>query len=460
MKNIQLFLHALPPNTPPDVPFFAAGDFNNWQPDDERFRFASKNGGCYALEIPIPSSGAMAFKITRGKWSSVECDHMGNDRPNRSVAADENAVQISVERWADLPLAPSRAEVLLLHSALPVPQLGRTRRIWAMLPPGFRDSTAPNRPVVYMLDGQNLFDNPEAIFGSWNVDKALSQLFLSAPTHADTPRLLNEAALLPVIIGIENGRQHRMDEYAPWRNEEEGGGGEGAHLLDFICHTLRPFVEKQLGIRPKRVHTGIIGSSMGGLFALYAALERPEVFGMVGVFSPALWFSPAIFDLAKKKRKSSLPQKILLMAGQKESATMVSDLLDLYENLLEAGHKDECLHYDLHSDGLHAEWFWAREFEHALNWLLGAAKNCHFRGVSSDFIQFKQHTRKRQLSVSISPHLKNPLLEIRDYCHDRQFQHPLAEHQGDISYREWEHCLYSVRLLSDNDLVFSRRLFL
>lgn len=128
-----------------------------------------------------------------------------------------------------------------------------------------------------------------------------------------------------------------------------------------------------------------MGSSMGGLFSLYAILEKPAVFGMAGVFSPALWFSDNLFDWVKT-RKPSHPVKILLMAGQQESEEMVSQLLDLYEVLLETGYDEDLMHYDLHSDGTHSEHFWAREFEYALAWLLGGMPD-HSHGISDEMIQ-------------------------------------------------------------------------
>lgn len=330
----------------------------------------------------------------------------------------------------------------VLHPAFEMPQLGRKRRIWVCLPPGYHHSDR-RYPVIYMQDGQNLFNNPDALFGSWDVDKVLNRVFSDK--------------LAVILVGIENGREHRVAEYAPWPHPEHGGG-EGKAYLDFICDTLKPFVDSVLRTIPDRENTGIMGSSMGGLISMYAALCYSEVFGMAGVFSPSLWFSRNIF-LQAKKSNPALPVKILLMAGQQESESMVGDMLDLYELLLEAGHNDENLHYDLHSDGVHAEWFWAREFEHALTWLIGNEHTTH-GGVSSDKIRFSLDTGDKQLKVRIDPKLTNPVLEIRDYCHDRTFTHPLIQPENTVSYAAWEKCLYSIRLLSGNDLVFSRRVHL
>ncbi|MBK7938271.1 MAG: hypothetical protein IPJ82_14845 [Lewinellaceae bacterium] len=453
MKTVRVHIQSLPAYTPPGVSLFLAGNFNQWQPGDQQYRFRQNGDGSYSidfqLDIPV-----LEYKITRGNWSEAEGDHKGSELPNRvsKLGFAENDLWVRVESWTDMREQARRygnpGNVLLLHPHFYIPQLGRHRRIWACLPPDYWTS-GRRYPVVYMQDGQNLFDNPGAAFGSWGIDQALNRLFLQP--GGTSP----EVALQPIFIGIENGGVCRINEYSPWKNPEHGGG-EGAQYLDFVCNTLKPFVDEHLRTQPGREQTGIMGSSMGALISLFAAVERPDVFGMAGVFSPSLWFSPEILPFVQQ-RSPSFPQKILLMAGQQESKTMVGDLLDLYETLLEAGHDDHNLHYDLHSDGVHAEWFWAREFEHALRWLFGDMP-AHTHGVSGEFIQFQLDEKSKQLIVSIDNRLQQPLLEVRDYCHYREFRHPLRENF--IPYADWENCLYAIRLLSGGDLVFSRRVHL
>lgn len=460
MKTITAHLHALPPLTPPGATLFLAGNVNGWQPNDERFRFRPNGDGSFHLDFQADLE-TLEYKITRGHWSAVEGDAEGKEAPNRvvKIGANESELWLRVESWTDLYEQSQGFKlpenILLLHPNFFMPQLGRSRRVWACLPPDYWANPARRYPVVYMHDGQNLFDNPDALFGSWGIDKAMNRLFLSENAVSPVP---STVGCQPIIIGIENGGEHRIGEYSPWNNARHGGG-EGAKYLDFVCDTLKPFVDEHLRTLPEREHTGIIGSSMGGLITLCAAIERPEVFGMAGVFSPSLWFSKEAFQMVKN-RKPVLPVKILLMAGQQESRNMVSELLDLYETLLEAGHAEENLHYDLHSDGVHSEWFWAREFEHALRWLFGEKPGHEGDGVSGDLIKFQVDAATKELIVNISPKITEPRLEVRDYCHDRQFHHALDHSDNRISYAEWENCIYSIRLHSGGDLVFSRRVSL
>lgn len=450
MKTLRIHLQSLPPYTPPGAAFYLAGDFNDWHPADERARFWQQGDGSYALELPLTVEN-MACKITRGDWASAEGDARGRERPNRVVktGATETQLWFGVQSWTDFPAEtahPAAApNVVLLHPNFSMPQLNRQRRVWAYLPPDYWTS-GRRYPVVYMQDGQNLFDNPEALFGSWGIDRAINRLF---------GQTSDDSFLTPIVVGIEHGGAHRSDEYSPWHNGQHGGG-QGMQYLDFVCHALKPFVDERLRTLPEREHTGIMGSSMGGLISLCAALEKPDVFGMAGVFSPSLWFSKEVLNLAKKRRPV-FPVKILLMAGQQESRDMVGDLLDLYENLLEAGHEEHNLHYDLHSDGVHSEWFWAREFEHALRWLFGDAPGHEHGGVPDDWFKFRLDEARKEMILRVSPQLAKPLLEIRDYCHDRRWEHPLAAGDNRIPYAVWEECLYSFRIHTGGDLVFSRR---
>ncbi len=463
MRTVHLHLRALPVYTPAQEGLFLAGNFNNWQPADPRFRFQRQLDGTslLSLETSLPH---LECKITRGHWEKSEANERGATVPNRllPLQGPHSHHWLDVEAWLDLRHEISQhtaaENVFLLDHAFPMPELKRTRRIWAYLPP---DYFASNRryPVLYMQDGQNLFDANGSFSGEWGVDKALNHVFLQENLTQKMPGA--------IIIGIENGGEHRLAEYSPWPNPEHGGG-EGQAYLDFLTNSLKPFVDKHLRTRPEREHTAIMGSSMGGLIALYAAVERQDVFGMAGVFSPSLWFSREIFaHILRSKQK--MPLRVLMMAGEQESESMTQDLLDLYETLCEAGFDDEMLHYDLHSDGSHSEWFWAREFEHAFRWLFelpGTAEHAtdskptaHI-AADSDLVRFAVDSMTKHLLVEVADTLRAPALEIRDYCHQREWQFELTDSPMRVDYTEWEHCLYSIRVKAQGDLIFSRRVFL
>ncbi len=167
--------------------------------------------------------------------------------------------------------------MLKFYESFIIPQLNRERRIWMYLPPDYEVSNEAY-PVVYMHDAQNLFDETTSYSGEWSVDETLDRLF-------------KDKNLKLIVVGIDNGGEKRLDEYSPWKNEKYGGG-EGDAYLDFVVNTLKPYIDNNFNTLKDKTNTAIIGSSMGGLISHYAALKYPEVFGKIGVYSPAFWFSP------------------------------------------------------------------------------------------------------------------------------------------------------------------------
>jgi predicted alpha/beta superfamily hydrolase len=168
-----------------------------------------------------------------------------------------------------------------------MPQLGgRERTIRIYLPAGY-DGGARRYPVLYLQDGQQLFS--PGPYGDWLVDETMDRLVAEGKTRGI------------IVVGIDNG-ERRWDEYGAWTNRRMHDwvdpswsrpieGGEGAAYVDFLARTLKPEIDRRYRTLPGREHTGIGGSSMGGLIALYAGLARPDVFGRVMAMSPAVWFA-------------------------------------------------------------------------------------------------------------------------------------------------------------------------
>lgn len=233
-----------------------------------------------------------------------------------------------------------------------VPQLHRTRRVWVYLP---SDYTTSHRryPVLYLQDGQNVFDEATSFSGEWGVDETLNQEKRAA-----------------IVVAVDNGGDKRLDEYSPWRNPQYGGG-EGREYAAFLVETLKPYIDQHYRTRPGRRHTGIGGSSMGALISVYTALHYPKVYGRVGVFSPALWFAKDSLDRFVRQARPKHTTRFYLMAGAQESETMVPYMAELRDQLHQAGVPSRQLHYTVQADGKHSEWFWRREFPAAYKWLFG-----------------------------------------------------------------------------------------
>lgn len=250
---------------------------------------------------------------------------------------------------------PSTAapNVHLLSDSFYMPQVDRYRAIWVYLPPDYEENEK-KYPVLYMQDGQNLFDEKLSFAGEWQVDESLNELFATTGQGA-------------IVVGIANGEAYRTDEYSAWKHPQYGGG-EGKPYADFIVNTLKPYIDNRFRTLPEREATGIMGSSMGGLIALYTALEYPEIFGIGGIFSPSLWFSDELWAYLGA-HTFELPIRWYLLGGIPESETMASDLEKLAVGLKAAGYESSFIQLKLHPDGQHREWYWAREFPAAFQWL-------------------------------------------------------------------------------------------
>ncbi len=182
------------------------------------------------------------------------------------------------------------------------PQLGNQRDVLVYLPPSYHHSPAAY-PVIYMHDGQNLFDNATSFAGEWGVDETMEQLAY-------------EEGLEAIIVGILNAGAHRLAEYTPF-HDAHMGGGRGNAYLDFLVQTVKPLIDSDFRTLPGRRTTGIMGSSLGGLISLYAFFSHSAVFGFAGVMSPSLWFAEeAIYDYVAAA--PFRPGKLYLDAGTRE----------------------------------------------------------------------------------------------------------------------------------------------
>lgn len=235
-----------------------------------------------------------------------------------------------------------------------LPDLERSLRLWAWLPGAPGD--AEPMPVLYMHDGDNLFDDAASNAGEWRVDEVLTEL--GRPC---------------IVIGIPNAGERRMHEYCPWPNhftDDVVGDRYARVLVDAIV----PFVEASLPVSPRRDHRGVMGSSLGGVISLYAFVTYPSVFGFVGSMSTAAWWTPAIWPFLDGAEAP--PGRIYLDVGTNEMPTDPDTsraYVDAFHRLrrwaLDAGYGRDLLAVE-EVDAIHHESAWSRRLPAALEFLL------------------------------------------------------------------------------------------
>ncbi len=363
--QLTLNITSIPINTPAGANIHVVGTFNNWDPADVTKILSPTGGGQYQIVLN-PPIGEVKFKFTRGSWVMVEGNASGGYLPDRVLTynGQPTTQNLSILTWEDLggsggngTAAPN---VQILDNAFYIPQLNRNRRIWLYLPPDYQ-TTAKKYPVLYMQDGQNLFDANTSFSGEWKVDESLNDLHAQGDWGC-------------IVVGIDNGGQYRLDEYSPWVNPQYGGG-QGDEYVEFIVNTLKPYIDANFRTLPGRLTTGIAGSSMGGLISMYALAERQDVFAKAGIFSPAFWFAnntPANHVATHPKQGNA---RVYFLAGADEEADgtqsnyVVEDMQVVANAMTTAGFSTGEKSFNVKADGQHSEWFWAREFPDAYEWL-------------------------------------------------------------------------------------------
>ncbi len=243
----------------------------------------------------------------------------------------------------------------LLAKSVRIPSLKRRRKVWAFLPDDYFDNPEKRYPVIYFNDGQNVFEGWKAAFGvGWEIHESMRQLSKSMG--------LREC----ILIGIEHGNKHRITEYSPF-NKDGSFAKEGDAYADFFANRLKKYVDKKLRTLKDRENTGIMGSSMGGLSALYTGFKHQDVYSVVGVFSASLWAAPYIYPLISRIGRH-YHTRFFLSVGTREGKTTVKNMRNLHLTLKSVGF-DSTL--NIVKDGEHTEGLWQSEFRTFYKWIFG-----------------------------------------------------------------------------------------
>lgn len=369
--TVTITIQHLPQNHPWEESVYIAGDFNNWNPGSEAHKMTLNDNNTYS--ITLTGTGKINFKFTRGSWAKVEKGTNCAELANRTFTyGNSETYTAQVVLWADKcgGTHTAQSNVSILTDSFYMPQLNRYRRIWVCLPPDYNTSQK-RYPVLYMHDGQNLFDAFYSFAGEWEIDETLNKLFA-------------ENGQACIVIGIDNHGAYRIKEYSPWINPAYGGG-EGHLYARFLTETLKPRVDSLFRTLPDRENTAIMGSSLGALISFYTGLKYPHIFSKIGIFSPSFWFSPECYSFASQTPRTQ-GMKLYFLAGGQESG--VSDhCMRMMDTLSTAGYPEEEMRLKTVANGQHSEWFWRQEFRPAFEWLFPQTTGLNEKSKSSGFIK-------------------------------------------------------------------------
>lgn len=341
-----------------DRPVFVSGNFCDWLPDLDLFRMQPVGAGQFVYEFPaeIELPDVLEYKYTRGGWDHVELDASGEGAANRTASRSDSVKQEYVPhwRWFGMPFNPELLpKIALLGDTFDAPRLGSARRVHVLLPYDY-ETSGKRYPVLYLHDGQNLFGGG-AGYGSWEVDQKMA--LLASRHHHEV-----------ILVSIDHANDERIREFTFHRTR--AGSGRGQYYLDFVHRMVKPLVDERFRTISDAAHTGIGGSSLGGLISIYAGLMHPDVFGRMLVFSPSLWISPKIYFDAIRFQ-APVPIKIYAYGGEKESQYMVPNIQRFNEALARQNYGGNAIdiHLSVDPTGTHQEAHWSREFPKAVEWL-------------------------------------------------------------------------------------------
>ncbi len=372
-SRVTFVVHA-PATTPAGDVLYVSGDqpgLGTWS--GSGLALARGADGLWTGTLALTAGTTFEYKLTRGDWNRVEKDAAGGEIANRRwTVTGADTVRVDVAAWRDAFEKPGAARPHTLtgdvrqHAAFPS-QFVPARDVLVWLPPGYEREQHRRYPVVYFHDGQSVFDGATSFIPGqeWGADEA-----------ADA--LVRRGALAPCIIVAVANSPARMDEYTLTADPGHGGGGLERYGR-FLLEELKPFVDRTYRTLPDAAHTGIVGSSLGGLASLDLALAHPDRFGLVGCVSPSAWWDHESL-LARVQSGRGHPFRLWLDMGTAEERAVppgpspgIAGARRLRDALVARGWRaDGDLHYEEVEGAQHNEASWRARVDRILVFLLPA----------------------------------------------------------------------------------------
>jgi predicted alpha/beta superfamily hydrolase len=268
------------------------------------------------------------------------------------------------ERDAVLRQAHTLAGRVERHPDFRSEALGGTRRVWVYLPPRYEFETDRRYPVLYLHDGQNVFDGATAFIAGkeWEVDETAE-------------RLIRRQEVEPlIVVAIDNGGERRFAEYTPTRDRRAPDGGGADAYRSMLVEELKRWVDGRYRTRPGPESTAVGGSSLGALVSLYVGLTHPDVFGGVVALSPSVWWDDEWVVRFVDGLPSKPPTRIWVDIGTREGDSAVPATRRLRDALVRKGWREGVDLRYLEKDGArHDESAWAARVPDVLRFLFPRA---------------------------------------------------------------------------------------
>ncbi len=346
---------------------YLTGNFNGWAMPGYKLGTIPAVGKDLHAVIADIAAGTLEVKLNRGDWKS--CLAYGDGRIADAISIEvpeKQHIRIRANHWRDeFPKSTASPQVHLLDAGFYLPNLAVHRRIWIYLPEDY-ENNEDSYPVIYMHDGQQLFD--EAI----SIGRA-------GPVEWKVDETIDAAKVKVIVVGIDHADSYneRLDEYLvkPFDTLKEP---RGLLYLRDIIEVIKPFVDGHYRTLTSSKYTALAGSSAGGLISLYGGLCYPEIFGTVAAFSPSLWMGNDLnegYDAMSAEKKVHLAQQAYYFyAGRREvRQDRLLGKVDLAQDMEEfvarfTKYAPAALNIDIDPHGKHGALYWQRAFARFYEW--------------------------------------------------------------------------------------------
>ncbi len=388
-QGFTLVVEDRPSLASPASPIYLAGNFNNWNPADEHARLEPQSDQRWRISLPHLQVDKLEFKFTRGSWALEELDQGLQPIANRTLApidssrlapGEQPRIELVVERWGDQrPEYQQQKANDPYHAINATGTLrrlqvqggagaaeGQTRDLLVWLPPGYDDpkNASKTYPVLFLHDGQNLFEKPATAPGEWHADET---------AHS----LIEKGLMQPlIIVGIPHSAEGRTSEYLPVP-ALENVDPQGRRHVDWLLSEVLPRVRRSFRVRTDGAGTGVGGSSLGAVISLYAATQHPDVFGVLLCESLPLTTGNQAAWQSMIDNARAWPGRIYLGVGASESgpdhpaqnAALVDKTRELDQRLVKLGMGPDRLLLVVDPAATHNEDAWAKRLPQALSFL-------------------------------------------------------------------------------------------
>ncbi len=372
--------------SPIDVPSNAvikiAGNFNGWSPRNSSVILEHETGNIYSytydfteadVGVTIQYKYVLFFddQTEANMWANVEGNETGGEIGNRSLLlkvgrhTQEDTIRSFKNNMSGSTVTRGTLQKVTLTMTQFADNRERTIRIW--LPDGYdAGNTSKKYPVLYMHDGQNLFDAYTSFSGEWEIDEAIGAM-------------MDEGYSGTIVVGIDNGGGERLNEYSPQafplkdENKRTIPNPDGEKYAAFVVETVKPYIDANYNTLSDKANTGLGGSSMGGIISFYMALTYPEIFGYVLPFSSSHWLYTEghiqnFIDAKVTGDISRFPRLYFWVGGDETKITQYPSMIKTA--LLVKGYNESDIYTTSTAGAGHNEPAWARAFPAAYRWLV------------------------------------------------------------------------------------------